>query len=261
MMYGHSPTRTAPITGADWSNLESPNINAYIESKTLAEKAAWAVAEKRGRKQDLVAINPGAVFGPLLDEDPGTTAATVLRMLKGAIPAVPKIRMIVVDVRDVAALHVTAMTNPTAGGRRFLIGGGTYSFMELAAILRAGSGSCEEASQSGVARLVRPALRAVRQGAQGQLVRAWLPPNGRRQRRQGAPRPTADSRRGIHRRHGPQHDCDAARLASPHRDQLRPSSQLFRCVRSARSMSCIRPITRPRMLSKPPDGRLSKRMR
>jgi nucleoside-diphosphate-sugar epimerase len=138
MMYGHSKTRTSPITAADWSNLESPDVNAYIESKTLAEKAAWAVAEKHGRKQDLVAINPSAVFGPLLDEDPGTTAATIMRMLNGKVPAAPRMRVIVVDVRDVAALHVVAMTSPNAGGRRFPIGGGTYSFMELAAILRTG---------------------------------------------------------------------------------------------------------------------------
>ncbi len=138
MMYGHSKTRTAPINASDWSNLSSPDVNAYIESKTLAEKAAWELAEKRGRRRDLVAINPGAVFGPLLDEDPGTTATMVMRLLNGSVPAAPRMRVIVVDVRDVAALHVKAMTSPEAGGRRFPIGGGTYSMMELAGVLRTG---------------------------------------------------------------------------------------------------------------------------
>jgi dihydroflavonol-4-reductase len=138
MMYGHSKTRTAPINADDWSNLESPDVNAYIESKTLSEKTAWALADEYGRRKDLVAINPGAVFGPLLDEDPGTTASMILRMLNGSVPAVPRMRVIVVDVRDVAALHVAAMTSPDAGGRRFPIGGGTYSIMELAAVLRTG---------------------------------------------------------------------------------------------------------------------------
>ena len=136
MMYGHSKTRTAPITAADWTNLESPDINAYIESKTKAEKAAWSIAEKHGRMKDLVTINPGGIFGPLLDEDPGTTAELIVRMLSGKAPAVPKIRAIVTDVRDVAAAHVAAMTSPNAGGRRFPIGSATHSLMEIAQMLR-----------------------------------------------------------------------------------------------------------------------------
>jgi dihydroflavonol-4-reductase len=83
-----------------------------------------------------VAINPGGIFGPLLDEDPGATASVILRMLNGSTPAVPRIRFIVVDVRDVAALHVAAMTSPEAGGQRFPIGNGTYTLMEMAGILR-----------------------------------------------------------------------------------------------------------------------------
>jgi dihydroflavonol-4-reductase len=136
MMYGHGKARTAPITADDWSNLESPDINAYVESKTRAEKAAWTIAEKRGRTKDLVAVNPGGIFGPLLDEDPGTSANMVVRMLSGKVPAVPKIKMIVADVRDVAAVHLAAMKQPSAGGRRFPLGNGTYSLMEIAEILR-----------------------------------------------------------------------------------------------------------------------------
>jgi nucleoside-diphosphate-sugar epimerase len=136
MMYGHARTRTAPITADDWSNLESPDVNAYIQSKTKAEKAAWAIAERRGRTKDLVAINPGGIFGPLLDEDPGITAALIVRILSGKVPAVPRIYSIVADVRDVAATHVAAMTSPSAGGRRFPLGNGTYSLMEIAQMLR-----------------------------------------------------------------------------------------------------------------------------
>jgi dihydroflavonol-4-reductase len=136
MMYGHAKTRTAPITADDWSNLESPDINAYIQSKTKAEKAAWAIAEKHGRTQDLVAINPGGIFGPLLDEDPGNSAGLIVRILSGRVPAVPRIHAIIADVRDVAATHVAAMTSPSAGGRRFPVGNGTYSLMEITQMLR-----------------------------------------------------------------------------------------------------------------------------
>lgn len=136
IMYGHARTRTEPFTAADWTNLSSRDINAYIESKTLAERAAWELAERAGRRNALVTINPGGIYGPLLDEDPGTTAAVILRMLQGKVPAVPRMCAIVTDVRDVAALHVAAQTAPDAGGRRFPIGTETYSLMEIAAALR-----------------------------------------------------------------------------------------------------------------------------
>ncbi len=135
MMYGHGKARTKPITADDRSNLDSPDINAYVESKTLAEKAAWGIAEQHGRRKDLVAVNPGAIFGPLLDEDPGTSANVIVRMLGGRVPAVPKIHMIIADVRDVAGLHVAAMTNPAAGGRRFPLGDRTCSLMEVVRIV------------------------------------------------------------------------------------------------------------------------------
>jgi dihydroflavonol-4-reductase len=136
MMYGHSKTRTEPITAADWTNLESRDINAYIESKTRAEKAAWSIAARYGRTKDLVTINPGGIFGPLLDEDPGTTATLIVRLLSGKVPAVPKMRAIITDVRDVAAAHVAAMKAPNDGGHRFPIGSSTHTLMEIAQMLR-----------------------------------------------------------------------------------------------------------------------------
>jgi dihydroflavonol-4-reductase len=135
-MYGHDKARVAPFTGSDWTNLESPDINAYIESKTRAERAAWEIAERFGRTRDLVAVNPGAILGPLLDDDPGTSAALILRMLNGSTPALPKIRMIVADVRDVAAVHVAATRAQEWGGHRLPVGNGTYTLMEIANVLR-----------------------------------------------------------------------------------------------------------------------------
>jgi dihydroflavonol-4-reductase len=136
IMYGHDRSRVAPFTGSDWTNLESPDINAYIESKTRAERAAWEIAERLGRTRDLIAVNPGGILGPLLDDDPGTTAALILRMLNGSVPALPKVRMIVTDVRDVAAVHVAAATAPEWGGHRLPVGNGTYTLMEIAKVLR-----------------------------------------------------------------------------------------------------------------------------
>ena len=136
VMYGHPKDRAAPFTAADWTDLEGHGVTAYVESKTLAERAAWRIAERHGRTRDLAVINPGGIYGPLLDDDPGTSATLVQRMLRGGMPAVPDIALITVDVRDVAALHVAAMTAAEAGGRRFPTGNGTYTLLEMAQMLR-----------------------------------------------------------------------------------------------------------------------------
>ncbi len=136
VLYGHPKTRTAPFTAADWTDLNGRDVNAYTESKTRAEKQAWLLVDSAGRHDDLTAINPGAIFGPLLDDDPGTSVALVKRLFDGSLPAAARIAFVVVDVRDVAAAHVAAMTAPEARGQRFVMGSGTYSLMQMANVLR-----------------------------------------------------------------------------------------------------------------------------
>lgn len=133
--YGHGPY-PAPFTAADWTDVSGPGVNAYSESKTRAEQEAWAIMERAGRRNDLVTINPGAIFGPLLDDDPGTSVALVKRIFDGSLPASARMSFVVVDVRDVAVAHVAALTAPQAGGKRYPLGNGTRSLMQLADILR-----------------------------------------------------------------------------------------------------------------------------
>ncbi len=134
--YGHDRSRTAPFTAADWTELEGRGCNAYVESKTRAERRAWEVMKAAGREADLAAINPSGIYGPLLDEDPGTSALLVKRLLDGSMPAAPRFNFAVVDVRDVAAAHVAALTAPSAGGHRVPMGERTLSIKECADILR-----------------------------------------------------------------------------------------------------------------------------
>jgi dihydroflavonol-4-reductase len=102
---------------SDWSDTNS-DIGAYAKSKTLAEKAAWA-ATKAG--MELTVINPGAVFGPSLGaEIDGQSVNMMTKMIKGKIPMIPDMAMGMVDVRDVAKLHVAAMTAKGAAGKRFI---------------------------------------------------------------------------------------------------------------------------------------------
>jgi dihydroflavonol-4-reductase len=135
--YGHDKSRTAPFTAADWTDLAGRGVNAYVESKTLAEREAWRLMDAAGRHKDLAVINPNAILGPLLDEDPGTSAALIARLMNGSIPAAARIYFPVVDVRDVAAAHVRAMVAPEAGGHRFPMGDKTLSLLEFANVVRA----------------------------------------------------------------------------------------------------------------------------
>jgi len=102
----------------DWSDTDA-NIGAYAKSKTLAERAAWEAI--KGSNMELTVINPGAVFGPSLDAKIyGQSVQMMSKMITGKIPMIPDMAMGMIDVRDVAKLHVAAMTASGAEGKRFI---------------------------------------------------------------------------------------------------------------------------------------------
>ena len=101
-----------------WSDT-SANIGAYAKSKTLAERAAWDAVD--GSDLELTVVNPGAVFGPSLGARvDAQSVALMADMIRGKMPMIPDLAMGMVDVRDVARLHVAAMTNAAATGQRFI---------------------------------------------------------------------------------------------------------------------------------------------
>jgi nucleoside-diphosphate-sugar epimerase len=135
IMYGHDPARVEAFTDADWTDLGGRPFNAYVESKTRAERRAWELVDAAGRHDCLAVINPAGILGPLLDDDPGTSAAMVSTLLTGGVPAAPRIAFNIVDVRHVADLHVAALARPEAGGHRFPAGLGPVSIIEVARML------------------------------------------------------------------------------------------------------------------------------
>ena len=116
---GGRSSRDGALTERDWTDLDNPALTPYVRSKTLAEQAAWDLVRERGEAEKLATINPGAILGPLLSEDRSYSIAMVERLLRG-VPGAPRIGFNVVDVRDVADLHVKAMTAAEAGGERFV---------------------------------------------------------------------------------------------------------------------------------------------
>lgn len=133
--YGHERSRTRPYGPDDWTNLNGRHVSPYAESKTLGEREAWMIMDRAGRHDDLAVLNPYYILGPLLDDDPGTSASLILRLMDGSIPMSAGFYFPVVDVRDVAEAHVRAMTSPIAGGHRFPIAGPPLAFIEVAQII------------------------------------------------------------------------------------------------------------------------------
>ena len=134
--YGHPP-QAAPYDETSWTDVDRPGVGAYAKSKTLAERAAWDFVAKEGGPE-LAVVNPVGVFGPVLGPDLSTSIAVIKRMMDGAMPGLPRLRFGVVDVRDVADLHLRSMTAPEAKGERFLaVAGDFMSLREMALTLKA----------------------------------------------------------------------------------------------------------------------------
>ena len=134
--YGHPPGKTT-FTEADWSDPTNPDCSPYAQSKTIAERAArdWIAAE--GGAMEFVSINPSLVVGPVMDADVSTSIEAIEKMLSGALPGCPRLGFGVVDVRDLADLHVRALTAPGIAGERFIASGKFLMLVDIAKVLKA----------------------------------------------------------------------------------------------------------------------------
>jgi dihydroflavonol-4-reductase len=135
--YGHGG-RSEPFTEADWSDATNrADSSAYERSKTLAERAAWDFMAREGGGLELTTVNPGAVLGPVLGRDHSASIEIVKKLLDGSLPGLPRFGWPLVDVRDIADLHVRAMVRPEAAGERFIGAGPFYWMADIARVLRA----------------------------------------------------------------------------------------------------------------------------
>ena len=118
-----------------WSD-PNEEIGTYAKSKTLAEQAAWEFA--KANDIDLVVINPGGVMGPTLTgRVEGESLTMISDIITGKYPLVPDICVGFIDVRDVANLHVAAMTAAGAVGKRFIASSDEpLHFKEVTGILK-----------------------------------------------------------------------------------------------------------------------------
>lgn len=133
------PTRI--ITEESWTDPNEKGLGAYLKSKVFAERAAWNFMEKEGGAMELSVINPAGIFGPSLGPEISSGFQLLKMLLDGSMRWVPNIPMGIVDVRDVADLHIRAMTDPKASGERFLaVSGGVMTLQEIAVLLKESMG-------------------------------------------------------------------------------------------------------------------------
>ena len=132
MIAGKDSGRYGPDS---WSDTDA-DIGAYAKSKTLAERAAWDI--NRNDTMELTVINPGGVSGPPLNAQADSSSVAMMSdMINGKMPMLPDLALNMVDVRDVARLHVTALTAPRAEGQRFIAATSEpIEFSTTAAILK-----------------------------------------------------------------------------------------------------------------------------
>jgi len=138
--YGKEQT-DRPFSEESWTDPNAGGLGAYVKSKTLAERAAWDFIAREGGALELSVVNPVGVLGPVLGPDYSTSIQIVQRLMDGAMPGCPRLSFGIVDVRDVADLHLRAMTNPAARAERFLaVAGDFVTIQEIALVLKARMG-------------------------------------------------------------------------------------------------------------------------
>jgi len=202
-----SPTSYAEPGTTDetlWTDPDAPGLDAYRRSKTRAELAAWELMKTAGASTTFATVLPGAVLGPTLDPANAGSVQVVGRLLRGEMPALPKIALEVVDVRDLADLHLRAMTAPQAAGERFLGTGDFLLMADIARILRAHLGD----SAVKVPTRTIPDFVVRRMARRKSELRGILPGLGRKNRHTTA---KAESLLGWHRRPVEETIVDCAR--------------------------------------------------
>ncbi len=132
--YGH-PKEKTNFNESDWSIADSPRIAAYAKSKTLAEGAAWDFVQNLDSGMELATINPGLILGPLPDTNARTSGVLIQSLMLSTLPGLARMHFNAVDVRDVAAAHISAMTTPEAAGQRFICVSDSFWIKDVALLL------------------------------------------------------------------------------------------------------------------------------
>lgn len=119
-----------------------PGPVAYCASKAFAEKAAFDFVENKKPGFDVATICPPMIYGPndhaVQDLNKlNTSSADIYRFMNGSTKEPGETGFpLFCDVRDVATAHLKAYEVKEAGGERFAVTGGNFSYQQVCDILR-----------------------------------------------------------------------------------------------------------------------------
>jgi nucleoside-diphosphate-sugar epimerase len=135
---GYSPKPVRDYTEEDWTDPDTLGLPPYPRSKAIAERAAWEYTEQHPGDTELVVLNPTFIIGPSLVTALRSSLVAIKAIAEGTLPALPRQRFGVADVRDVADAHVKAAAAPDAAGKRYLLlaDGPTITWLGLAEVIR-----------------------------------------------------------------------------------------------------------------------------
>lgn len=136
--YGKTKSELSTVFNEkNWTDISNyKDTTPYYRSKTIAEKVAWDFTKEKESELELTTICPGAILGPVIDTDFGTSANIIISLLNSSLPALPKIEFDIVDVRSVADLLMKAMEMPQAANNRYIASSGHFNYKEIAQILK-----------------------------------------------------------------------------------------------------------------------------
>jgi nucleoside-diphosphate-sugar epimerase len=226
-------TATPPVSGPDslsdetvWFDPAEPNVDAYRQSKRLSERAAWEFMRDYTGPTTLTTILPGAVLGPVLSlENPGSVQFVIGRLMGGRVPGNPRLGFEIVDVRDLADVHIRAMTSKQAAGERFLAVGEFMWMTDISQTLRSQLGE----SASKVPKRTMPDFLLRLMSVVDPALRSMTPRLGRKHRHTSA---KAQHMLGWHPRPAVATIVDSARsLISAHASLPRQPGPLIGSVR------------------------------
>lgn len=134
---GHISGRMA--TPADFTPADDPRVTLYTQSKIAAEEVVLNFCAENPSGPEVVTIHPGVIIGPPLDPAEDSESIALFRGIwSGTQPAVPDLPFPMADVRDVAQIHLAAMTSDDTGTSRYMVSFGAepQQFPDLARVLR-----------------------------------------------------------------------------------------------------------------------------
>ncbi|KAK4619652.1 Phenylacetaldehyde reductase [Fulvia fulva] len=121
--HGHGKRgKSEPFTEEDWTDLteKKEQLHIYPKAKTLQEQAVWDfIKSPEGQGLEIAVICPGAIYGPTLSKE-YASSLKLIGILLGGMPGVPQYGTAMVDVRDVADLHIKVMESPKTHAQKYL---------------------------------------------------------------------------------------------------------------------------------------------